>query len=157
MSVSVTFVQRQTTRRRIASPTPQSCGWLVCRHLPRVSEPEPLPIATDKRLAERVLATVDLPNWLAILKSSFDDLDRCFAGGESSRTAMQRAFEVVSEAMADPASTTLLATHGNLMTLLLKHFDDRIGFAHWQQLTYPDVYRITCAVGRAEMARIWDV
>ena len=115
-----------------------------------------LPIAIDKRLAERVLAASDLPDWLAALKSSFDDLDRCFAGGESNRTAMQRALEVVSEATAHPAIATLLVTHGNLMTLLLKHFDDRIGFAHWQQLTYPDVYRITRAGGRVEMARIWD-
>jgi 2,3-bisphosphoglycerate-dependent phosphoglycerate mutase len=48
-----------------------------------------LPIATDMRLAERVLAAGDLPDWLAALKSSFDDLHRCLAGGESSRAAMQ--------------------------------------------------------------------
>jgi broad specificity phosphatase PhoE len=45
--------------------------------------------------------------------------------------------------MAHPASATLLVTHGNLMALLLKNFDDRIGFAEWQQLTNPDVYRIS--------------
>lgn len=89
-----------------------------------------LPIATDKRLAERVLAAGDLPDWLAALKSSFDDLHRCLAGGESSRAAMQRASEVASEAMAHPASATLPVTHGNLMALLLKNFDDRIGFAN---------------------------
>jgi 2,3-bisphosphoglycerate-dependent phosphoglycerate mutase len=115
-----------------------------------------LPIATDKRLAERVLAAGDLPDWLAVLKLSFDDLDRCFAGGESSRAAMQRASEVASEAMAHSASGTLLVTHGNLMTLLLKHFDDRIGFAEWQQLTNPDVYRISLSAERTEIARIWD-
>jgi 2,3-bisphosphoglycerate-dependent phosphoglycerate mutase len=114
-----------------------------------------LPIDTDERLAERVLAAGDLPNWLAALQASFDDIDRCFAGGESSRAAMQRASEVVSEAMAQPVSTTLLVTHGNLMTLMLKHFDDRIGFAEWQQLTNPDVFRITLATGRPEIARIW--
>jgi 2,3-bisphosphoglycerate-dependent phosphoglycerate mutase len=115
-----------------------------------------LSIVTDKRLAERVLAASDLPDWLAALKSSFDDLDRSLAGGESSRAAMQRASEVAGEAMAHSASATLLVTHGNLMALLLKHFDDRIGFAHWQQLTNPDVYRITRTAGRVEMARIWD-
>jgi len=115
-----------------------------------------LSIATDKRLAERVLAAGDLPNWPAALKSSFEDLDRCFAGGESSRAAMQRASEVASEAMAHSASAALLVTHGNLMTLLLKHFDDRIGFAEWQRLSNPDVYRISFSAERAEIARIWD-
>ena len=114
-----------------------------------------LPIATDKRLAERVLAAGDSPDWLAALKSSFDDLDCCFAGGESSRAAMQRASEVASEAMAN-ANATLLVTHGNLITLLLKHFDDRIGFTEWQQLTNPDVYRISLSAERAEIARIWN-
>ena len=114
-----------------------------------------LPIATDARLAERVLAADDLPNWPAVLKASFDDMDRCLAGGESSRATMQRASQVVSEAMVQPVGTTLLVTHGNLMTLMLKHFDDRIGFAEWQQLTNPDVYRIAPATGRAEIARTW--
>ena len=51
--------------------------------------------------------------------------------------------------MAHPASTTtLLVTHGNLMTLLLKRFNDRIGFPEWQQLTNPDIYRITRAGSR---------
>ena len=54
------------------------------------------------------------------------------------------------------ASATLLVTHGNLMALLLKYFDDRIGFAEWQQLTNPDVYRISLSAERAEIARIWD-
>ena len=58
--------------------------------------------------------------------------------------------------MAHSASGTLLVTHGNLMTLLLKHFDDRIGFAEWQQLTNPDVYRISLSAERTEIARIWD-
>ena len=115
-----------------------------------------LPIATDKRLAERVLAAGELPDWLAALKSSFEDLDRCFAGGESSRAATQRASEVASEAIAHPASTTLLVTHGNLMTLPLKHFDDWIGFAEWKRLTNPDVYRISFSAEPPEIARIWD-
>jgi hypothetical protein len=36
-------------------------------------------INIDTRLAERVLAVPELPVWLAALKLSFDDLDRCFA------------------------------------------------------------------------------
>jgi|KBSMisStandDraft_5_1062788.scaffolds.fasta_scaffold1722921_1 2,3-bisphosphoglycerate-dependent phosphoglycerate mutase len=90
-----------------------------------------LQINLDTRLAERVLAVPEPPDWLAALKLSFDDLDRCFTG--------------------------VLVTHGNLLTLLLKHFDDQIGFAHWQQLTYPDVYRITRTAECAEMERIWVV
>jgi 2,3-bisphosphoglycerate-dependent phosphoglycerate mutase len=116
-----------------------------------------LPIATDERLAERVLSTADLPDWQAALRATFEDLDRCFEGGESSRAAMQRAIAVVRESELHPADTTLLVTHGNLMTLLLKHFDRRIGFAEWQGLTNPDVYRVMLAPEDIEINRIWAV
>ena len=115
-----------------------------------------LPIATDARLAERILSTADLPDWLAALQSTFDDLDRCFEGGESSRMAMQRAVAVVRECVLHCADITLLVTHGNLMTLLLKHFDPQIGFVEWQRLTNPDVYRVMLAPERAQIVRVWD-
>jgi 2,3-bisphosphoglycerate-dependent phosphoglycerate mutase len=114
-----------------------------------------LPIATDARLAERILGSADLADWLALLQSSFDDLDRCFEGGESSRTAMQRAAAVVREVELHTAQVTLLVTHGNLMTLLLKYFDQQIGFVEWQRLTNPDVYRAVLAPERAEIKRVW--
>jgi 2,3-bisphosphoglycerate-dependent phosphoglycerate mutase len=114
-----------------------------------------LPITTDGRLAERILSTVDLPDWSAALQATFDDLDRRFEGGESSRTAMQRAVAVVSECALHAANITVLVTHGNLMTLLLKHFNQRIGFAEWQRLTNPDVYRVEFLPERAEIARVW--
>jgi 2,3-bisphosphoglycerate-dependent phosphoglycerate mutase len=114
-----------------------------------------LPVATDERLAERVLSAAELPNWLVALEATFDDLDRCFEGGESSRAAMRRAAAVVSEIVRDPAGVTLLVTHGNLMTLLLKHFDQRIGFDDWRRLTNPDVYRVAVLPDRAEVARVW--
>ena len=50
----------------------------------------------------------------------------------------------------------LLVTHGNLMTLLLKQFDNRIGFPEWQQLTNPDIYRIRRAGSRVDLARFWN-
>ncbi len=114
-----------------------------------------LPIATDARLAERILSSAELPDWIAALQATFDDLDRCFEGGESSRTALQRATAVVSEIVMHPADVTLLVTHGNLMTLLLKHFDPQIGFAEWQRLTNPDVYRVVLTPERTEIARVW--
>ena len=114
-----------------------------------------LPIATDERLAERILSTADLHDWAAALQATFEDLDRCFEGGESSRTAMQRAAAVVRECALQVADVTVLVTHGNLMTLLLKHFDQRIGFAEWQRLSNPDVYRVALLPERAEIARVW--
>ena len=101
-----------------------------------------LPIITDERLTERVLSTGDLDDWMTALRSTFDDLDLAFAGGESSRVATQRVVDVLDAALAYSIRTTVIVTHGNLMTLLLKHLDPEIGFSTWQELRNPDVYHV---------------
>jgi 2,3-bisphosphoglycerate-dependent phosphoglycerate mutase len=89
-----------------------------------------------------VLCAASITDWQQHLEASFRDLDFCLEGGESSRSAMCRIVSVVDEIRQHSAETTLLATHGNLMALLLKHFDDVVGFNEWQKLTNPDVYRV---------------
>jgi 2,3-bisphosphoglycerate-dependent phosphoglycerate mutase len=89
-----------------------------------------------------VLCSSSRSDWQELLLASFCDLDLCLEGGESSREAMQRAVAVVVDIQSHCAQSTLLVTHGNLMALLLKHFDDSIGFAEWRALSNPDVYRI---------------
>lgn len=101
-----------------------------------------LAIEIDNRLAERVLCGTPLADWQERLAESFTNLDLCLDGGESSRTAMARGIAVIDEALQQKADTIAIATHGNLMALILKHFDDRIGYAEWQKLSNPDVYRV---------------
>jgi 2,3-bisphosphoglycerate-dependent phosphoglycerate mutase len=101
-----------------------------------------LAVELDARLVERVLCSDSLPDWQEHLHASFADLDLRLEGGESSRDAMQRAVAVVTEIQRHGAQTALLVTHGNLMALLLKHFDESIGFAEWRALSNPDVYRV---------------
>lgn len=113
-----------------------------------------LPIITDERLVERVLSTAGLADWRAALRATFDDLELCFEGGESSRAAMQRAVAAFNDAMAHPARVTVMVTHGNLMTLLLRYFDPAIGFATWQHLANPDVYQVKIEGQAAQVAHM---
>ncbi len=99
-------------------------------------------IEIDNRLAERVLCATPLADWREQLAQSFTNLDLCLDGGESSRDAMARGIAVVEEALQQKANTIAIVTHGNLMALILKHFDDGIGYAEWQKLSNPDVYRL---------------
>lgn len=101
-----------------------------------------LAVELDARLVERVLCSDSRPDWQEHLFASFADLDLRLEGGESSREAMQRAVAVVTDIQRHAAQSTLLVTHGNLMALLLKHFDDSNGFAEWRALSNPDVYRV---------------
>jgi len=112
-------------------------------------------IDIDERLAERVLCGENHPDWRSMLQRTFDDLDLLFTGGESSRTAMQRALAVIEEVAAGGSGNTVLATHGNLLSLLLKHYDETTGYAEWERLTNPDVYLLSLSEESVIPVRIW--
>lgn len=111
-----------------------------------------LSLIIDNRLTERTLSTSDLPNWLELLEETFTDFDLKFSGGESSREATLRAIKVVEEAH----DNSIFVTHGNLMSLILKHFDDSIGFNEWKSLSNPDVYEITIINNENTIKHLWN-
>lgn len=101
-----------------------------------------LTIRIDDRLRERVLSAVQLTNWMDELRNTFDDLDLRLPGGESSREAMSRGVSVIEELVELPNKNIAVVTHGNLMSLMLKHFDQSFGFNEWRQLSNPDIYEL---------------
>ncbi|MDF2722065.1 MAG: Phosphoglycerate mutase [Paenibacillus sp.] len=115
-----------------------------------------LSIRVDERLKERVLSGDSSPDWRDRLRKTYDDLDICYEGGESSREAMKRAVGVVEECLQSGCSHMLLVSHGNLISLLLRHFDPLFGYKEWEALTNPDVYELCISDGAATVRRIWS-
>lgn len=111
-------------------------------------------IVQDERLAERTLCEGNHPDWYEMLRTTFDDLDLCYPGGESSRAAMERGVAVIEEVVQGVNRNVVIVTHGNLMALMLKHFDDRIGFEQWAALSNPDVYHLDFSSDRLTVQRI---
>ncbi|TJY43951.1 histidine phosphatase family protein [Cohnella pontilimi] len=96
--------------------------------------------AIDHRLRERVLSSKPLDDWMDCLKKSFEDLDMKYEGGESSREAMSRGIQVIEDSIARPEQSIVVASHGGLLSLMIKHFNPNFGFQEWRQLTNPDVF-----------------
>ncbi|MDM5157094.1 histidine phosphatase family protein [Bacillus sp. DX1.1] len=113
-----------------------------------------LPIKEDERLTERILSDTKMEDWLPKLEHTFTNIDIAFSGGESTRQAMDRVASVIHDILKQEHTVTLLMTHGNLFTLLLKHFDNRIGFSTWKNLSNPDVYEITVGE-QTTIHRLW--
>ncbi|MFS0565343.1 histidine phosphatase family protein [Brevibacillus invocatus] len=65
-----------------------------------------LSVAVDERLGERILCAENHPDWRDMLEKTFDDLDLCYPGGESSREAMHRAHSVIQEVIASSSANT---------------------------------------------------
>jgi 2,3-bisphosphoglycerate-dependent phosphoglycerate mutase len=103
--------------------------------------------ALDPRWRERYLGDEPIDDWRAAVRASFDDLDRALPGGESSRAAQTRARAAVETLLAASHRLPAIATHGNLLALLLTSIDGRFGYAGWESLTNPDVYVLEAADG----------
>ena len=115
-----------------------------------------LTIEVDDRLVERVLSSTPLYDWQEKLAETFVNLDLNFAGGESSRAAMSRGVAVVNQVIQQAESSAAIITHGNLMTLILKFFDERIGYTDWVNLQNPDVYQVQVRNGFVKVVRFPD-
>ncbi|KKI91386.1 phosphoglycerate mutase [Bacillus sp. SA1-12] len=120
-----------------------------------ISKETNIKIEIDERLSERILSTQDLPDWPEKLKATFDDFELKFEGGESSKEAMNRIVNVVEEAFKSEFENTIIVTHGNLMSLLLKNYDSSFDFDCWKSLSNPDVFVLSYINNEVDMERLW--
>ncbi|WP_059104439.1 histidine phosphatase family protein [Shouchella shacheensis] len=112
-------------------------------------------IETNRQLTERVLSTKNLSDWLEKLRATFVDRELKFEGGESSREAMKRIVEVVEKAFSSESKTTIVVTHGNLMSLLFNHYNENFGFDDWQSLSNPDIFLLISERNKVTYDRLW--
>lgn len=113
-------------------------------------------IEVDTRLSERILSTMDMPNWFENLKRTFTEMELKFEGGESSKEATNRILAVIDDLLyRSDAENIIIVTHGNLMALLLKHYLKDFGFDQWNNLTNPDVFELNQFDSEIKIERIW--
>ncbi len=99
-----------------------------------------LAIRVDPRLNERRLATDPGDGWRDLIRDSFRDLDLRAPGGESGREVLDRAWAALNELLDGRSRLPVVATHGNLMALVLNSLDPGFGFNGWEALSNPDVF-----------------
>jgi 2,3-bisphosphoglycerate-dependent phosphoglycerate mutase len=77
-------------------------------------------------------------------------------GGESAREALARAREAFDALLASSGSLIAVASHGQLLSLLLHSIDGRFGYDGWQSLSNPDVLLVSAdRAGALAFTRIW--
>jgi 2,3-bisphosphoglycerate-dependent phosphoglycerate mutase len=114
-----------------------------------------IPIRKDDRLVEAALSTPNYADWRERLRSTFEDFNLAFEGGESSSDATKRAMAAVEDTIRTNGGPAIVVTHGRLLTLILRHFDDKFGFDQWINLTTPDVFRVTFSADDSSVGRVW--
>lgn len=69
---------------------------------------------------------------------------------------MNRAMSVIEEMLNSGFKNIVIVSHGNLISLLLKHFDNQIGFEEWAKMSNPDVFQLSFTEGMPAVKRIWN-
>jgi 2,3-bisphosphoglycerate-dependent phosphoglycerate mutase len=113
-------------------------------------------IHTDERLQERILSSQNLPDWMECLKLTFEDQSLKYHGGETSQDATNRAIHAVQDILESQDRKVAIVTHGNLMSLMLHHFNETYGFDAWRSLTNPDVFLLTFENEEVKIERLWE-
>ncbi|GLB58102.1 histidine phosphatase family protein [Cytobacillus sp. NCCP-133] len=121
-----------------------------------LAESRNLEIIEETRLGERVLSSTLFGNWQEKLKQSFSDFELVFEGGESLTSGIERAASLLKELISSNEDHIVLVSHGNLSTLLLRYFDERVGYGHLMEMSNPDVFEIQVSNESAVWKRIWN-
>lgn len=106
-----------------------------------------LTVETYKELKERPIKGLDYRmEWSKLeeaIERSFSDIDYCLRGGETTREAQKRAIPIILELLERYKGESIaIGTHGNIMTIILKYFDNSFGFDFWKNSTKPDLYKL---------------
>jgi len=117
-----------------------------------------LEILVEPDLRERELGCPEC-GFEEAVRATWADPDFAHPEGESNVAATARALRVTDRiATVHRGETVVVSTHGNLLALTLAAIDPSAGFAFWQELGFPDVYRVdgTERSGRPRIARVWS-
>lgn len=111
------------------------------------------PIANQKnikiielaQLRERLLKPeeVVLPydDFIDAIRKSYNDHSFSLEGGESVDEVQNRAIPVIRSILENhKGKNIVIGTHGNVMTMIMKYYDEKYDFEFWKQTSTPDVY-----------------
>jgi 2,3-bisphosphoglycerate-dependent phosphoglycerate mutase len=102
-----------------------------------------LSIKTIEDLRERLLSPVDIADWRAHLRRSWEDFDYAPAGGESGRVAQARVMRVMETiASTHRSGTVIVASHGNLIALALHAIMPKVDYEFWESIAMPAVFAV---------------
>ncbi len=109
----------------------------------------------DERLVERRLSPEPIDGWRDVVRRSFSEPDFRVPGGESGREVRDRAWKALDEILGAGHVLPAVASHGQLISLVLNGIDASFGFDGWQSLANPDVILLERhASGRLSFGRL---
>ncbi|MBP2242835.1 2,3-bisphosphoglycerate-dependent phosphoglycerate mutase [Cytobacillus eiseniae] len=107
---------------------------------------------------ERLLAENPVKDFTAAITKVWKDDNFSWEGGESNKTAQKRGVYATLQVLENyPGKNVVIGTHGNIMVLIMNHFDRKYGFGFWKELEMPDIYKLSFDGKKlVHVKRIWE-
>jgi 2,3-bisphosphoglycerate-dependent phosphoglycerate mutase len=109
-------------------------------------------------LRERELVVASGMDFDAVVRAAWLAPATASAGCESNDAAQARGLAAIRRIRDEQSGRhTVVATHGNLLALILHGLKPVFGFDLWRSLTFPDVYELRFQkAALVNVRRIWD-
>ena len=93
---------------------------------------------------ERILSEQPVIDFYEAMLQVWSNFDFSLPSGESNHLAQTRGVQATKEILGKYGGQNIaIGTHGNIMVLIMNHFDPIYDFSFWKQLHMPDIYQLT--------------
>lgn len=109
-------------------------------------------------LRERNIGYISNMDFKEAKKQVYKDINFSFPGGESSLKAQERAVKILNIILEEyKGKKIVIGTHGDIMTLMMNHFDKQYDFEFWEKLSMPDIYKLEFEEKKlVNVTRLWE-
>ena len=116
-------------------------------------------VEIEADLRERRLSEGSVGDFLKAVEATWEDFTFAHPGGEPNSAAQQRGVAVLSRLdQRHQADHIVISTHGNLLAMMLHHFEPSIDLNFWKSMSFPDIYKLKIKPGgQAIILRMWGV
>lgn len=117
-------------------------------------------IIMEPRFRERELASWDyrFADFEQGIKQVFDNPSFAYPGGESNEVARERGIAALKDVLHHHRGKKIvIGTHGNIMTIMMNHYDKQYDFDFWKKTTMPDIYKLSFDEDTlVSVKRLWE-
>ncbi len=103
-----------------------------------------LEISMENDLRERKLGNIPPDSFLESIQKTWQDPNFAHPDGETNASAQKRSIRVIHNLQPKHENDNIvLASHGNIIALILQAFDPSIDYEFWKSLSMPDIHVLT--------------
>lgn len=115
-------------------------------------------IIIEEDFRERLLSERPVEDFDHAIRKVWEDETFAWEGGESNVVAQKRGIRALEKVLERyEGKNVAIATHGNIMVLIMNYLDEKYDFTFWQQLDMPDIYKLSFDNRKLmEVKQIWD-